>query len=317
MTTRSTISQYDLGELLSEEPVSEGNAPCFAVETSLGTYFVKSMARDQAATPALLFAVGQTLCELGVRQPRLHRTRSGGLVSSDGYALFDYLPGRSQQMLSDRQFENHVAHLATYNDALTRVPLVPATATIRDLTALTNHYRKATSIDYLVETFQPELHSLHLSESVRRVSVEALAILTDLRPSYEQLPKQLIHADIGPGNILFEGDDVVAFIDLTPEYGSHLYSLCMSLFWHCLYYTDKSPDVERIIRGLQLYANLRPLTPMDHNCVFPLLVKAVAFRLFSRLIANQQHPTFLPQSIDTIAQLMRALLEAREEIEHR
>jgi Ser/Thr protein kinase RdoA (MazF antagonist) len=44
----------------------------------------------------------------------------------------------------------------------------------------------------------------------------ALAQLAESAPLIDALPSRLIHGDIGPDNVLMDGDDVVAIVDFTP-----------------------------------------------------------------------------------------------------
>lgn len=306
--------EYDLGELLSASLASEGNAAGYKLQTSKGSFFAKAESSDPSML-RLYHAVETALNKQGVGQARLLATKNGSFLSTDGFSLYEWLPGSTTRELSDTQFVSHIAYLAQYNKALATVPLDDSTIGIEALTACSNPWRKAASLDYLLGPFREGLDRIPLSSETRETAEETLKALAELRPSHHKLPKQMVHSDVGPGNILFEGDETVAIIDFTPVYDSHLYSLCVTFFWHCVFPNPGDLPIERIKNGLNLYNREHGLTEIEKECFFGLLVKAVAFRLFSRLIVNREGGSFTTQSIEHMALCMRSVLDARSELE--
>ena len=49
------------------------------------------------------------------------------------------------------------------------------------------------------------------------------------------LPRQLVHGDIGPDNVLLDGEQVVAIIDFTPHVLPVLFAASTALYWYHVY----------------------------------------------------------------------------------
>lgn len=277
--------EFALGELLQLAVPPEGNAPARYLRTSRGEFLVKAgVNRDWAE---LYRIIEGTLNARSVRQARILPTRSGELVMEGGIAVFEWLPGRTVARPNDQQFLTHIDHLAAYNAALRQAPLAPCAA--EELRRPDGLWKKAASIEYLLECFRLDPVALAISLSVEATAARALAALAQERSRLLSLPRQLIHSDIGPGNILFDGEQVISIIDFTPAYEPHLYSLCISLFWHCIFIEEDGPAQTHIASAFHRYAQRHGLSPQEHACFFPLMLRAVAYRLFARLIARQEH----------------------------
>ena len=46
------------------------------------------------------------------------------------------------------------------------------------------------------------------------------------------LPRQLVHGDIGPDNVLMDGDEVIAIIDFTPLCEPVLFAVATAVYWY-------------------------------------------------------------------------------------
>lgn len=68
----------------------------------------------------------------------------------------------------------------------------------------------------------------------------------------------------------------------------HLYALCMSLFWHCLFDQPDAVAQPRIATAIELYVRHHGITGEERRCLFPLLVRTAAYRAFARLIARAE-----------------------------
>lgn len=258
--------------------VLEGDVePAYKIETTTGRYFVK---RDHSLPEFFPFyhQVAEQLNARGVRQARLHTRPGKGFLSPDGYAVYEWLPGRGTERPSERQFNNLMHYFARYNQALRELP-VPAW-----VTRWKNPWDKADSLTYLLDHFAQRRPELHLPAGIDPVVDRVLAFLEQTRPDLEVLPKQLVHGDVGPGNILYDGQEVVAIVDFTPYAESHLYSLCVCLYWHCVYFQPGfQPDYQGIIRSLRAYAAGYPLLNME-KALFPVLFAKAAARMFFVLL---------------------------------
>src|SRR5262249_4707388 len=49
------------------------------------------------------------------------------------------------------------------------------------------------------------------------------------------LPSQLVHGDIGPDNVLMDGDEVVAIIDFAPFFQPVLFAIASAVYWYHLH----------------------------------------------------------------------------------
>src|SRR5262249_37552874 len=63
----------------------------------------------------------------------------------------------------------------------------------------------------------------------------ALACLADHQSALGALPRQLVHGDIGPDNVLLDGEQVVAIIDFTPHVQPVLFAASSALYWYHVY----------------------------------------------------------------------------------
>jgi Ser/Thr protein kinase RdoA (MazF antagonist) len=64
-------------------------------------------------------------------------------------------------------------------------------------------------------------------------------------PLISALARQLVHGDIGPDNVLMDGDDVVAIIDFSPHHQPVLFAVATAIYWYHVYGHD-APDTAAI-----------------------------------------------------------------------
>jgi Ser/Thr protein kinase RdoA (MazF antagonist) len=112
-------------------------------------------------------------------------------------------------------------------------------------------------------------------------------LLRELSETLPHLPKQLIHRDPHPGNILFEGEKLSGFIDFELSVrGIRLWDPC-----YCatgiLSEAEDLPSAERgwieLLRGiLRGYHGLNPLIEAERRAVFPVLcaIQAICIAFF-------------------------------------
>lgn len=303
---------FELGEPLASAKVADGNSPVFRLRTSRGTFLIKSADRTPTGWPELYHRVEQTLNAHGVRQARILSTLGGTFVSHEGYLAFEWLPGRTVDLPSPEQFADHVEHLAHYNRALRRVPLTAEE--ISRLTVPKDIWSRAACLDYMIDQFRLDPLGLGLTDETTAIVLRVLSVLGQWRPRLAHLPRQLVHSDIGPGNILFDGDRVVSIIDFTPACESHLYALCMSLFWHCVFGQSEPEARQRIAAAASLYVRCHDTSAEERCCFFPLLLKSAAFRVFARLLAraesglDREAPPFHPGSTERMVGCVERIL---------
>jgi Ser/Thr protein kinase RdoA (MazF antagonist) len=262
--------EFGLGEPLAAERLTGGAAGTLKLRTANGAFVVKRV--TDARELALYHQVEATLNQAGVRQARLYTTQSGHLVASTGHAVFEWLPGRWVTYPTRAQSAALMRHFAAYNRALRAVQVPPF------VTEWYNPWKKANSLDFVLHHLPAQLVRLPLSPGFVAAATAALRLLAERRTELEQLPKQLVHGDIGPGNVLYGPGHRAVIIDFTPYHESHLYAVCVALYWHHVYPTEGQPDIERIGQDLATYAARHPCSPEDKR-LFPVVFAKAATRI--------------------------------------
>jgi Ser/Thr protein kinase RdoA (MazF antagonist) len=278
---KRVADEFGLGEPLGAEELTGGAAGTLKLRTASGIFVVKRVV--DVYELALYRQVELVLNQANVRQARLHTTLAGGLVASTGQAVFEWLPGRWATSPTPAQSAALMRHFADYNRAIRAIP-VPPFVTVWD-----NPWRKADSLDYLFRHLPEHLAQLSLSPAFVATATAALRRLAERRAELERLPKQLVHGDVGPGNVLYTPDHRAVIIDFTPYDEPHLYGVCVALYWHCVYPTNGQPDLARIGEDLAFYATRHPLTP-DDKLLFPVIFAKVATRILTvPLLLHLEH----------------------------
>jgi Ser/Thr protein kinase RdoA (MazF antagonist) len=219
---RSAQACYDVGALLSLDRLSAGGAAVRKVTTSAGTYLLKPAWRH--ADIALLAEL-PALRPHGVRQPEVIRTRSGQLVTPGGYFLQEFLPGEPELRPSGPQVLAVMRAVGSLHVALGRltvgyepdrgsmfVQVTDPSFLIAELPGLLRHYGMATG-----------------------PAGTAIAVLAEHQAALGVLPRQVVHGDIGPDNVLLDGEHVVAIIDFTPHVLPVLFAASTALYWYHVY----------------------------------------------------------------------------------
>jgi hypothetical protein len=129
-------------------------------------------------------------------------------------------------------------------------------------------------------------------------------LLADSLDLLNHLPKQLIHSDLGPGNIIFAGGEVKSIIDFTPAYEHEFYSVAQFLYWTCLWDFERDRSYRRIKFALDA----------GKDVLFAYLVKACMFRFLGPALNMQRSGTFEParlarrlSALDHLFAIRRAL----------
>lgn len=227
--------EFSLGAVLGASHLAGGGPEVFLLRTSQGSYVVK---RPWNVEDVELYAVVERhLNAGGIRQAR-QLAAAGAYVASTGQAVQELLPGRIVDPPSPAQTRHTLRHLRAYDAALASVA-VPAWLTERDTI-----FTRVTRIDYLLSTLPS------LLESPRQLA-PVFTTLENSATALEAQPKQLVHGDLGPDNVLVEGDEVVAIIDFTPFHDSVLLGLASATYFFQL--LGAAPDRQAIEASFATY----------------------------------------------------------------
>jgi homoserine kinase type II len=223
------LREYDLGRLVSAAPLSGGNASVLHVRAEGGDFVLKPAFRPSDVE--LQAGVARYLSDRGVRQALVRPTRAGAVVSEDGYFLQEFLPGAIAARPTEGQTLAAMAAIGAYHRELAGYP----GSYVPDADSL---WQRVADPDYLVTALPGLLAGRGLAGRAELAGVHAL---DQARPVLAALPQQLVHGDIGPDNILMDGDEAVAIIDFTPHLRSVLLAACTALYW---YHVIGRPEVD-------------------------------------------------------------------------
>jgi Ser/Thr protein kinase RdoA (MazF antagonist) len=218
----SALECYDIGVVLSLDRLPAGHPAIRKVTTSAGAYLLKpAWRRADIALLAELPALGAH----GVRQPEVIRTRAGELVSPEGYFLQEFLAGELELKPSDAQVLAVMRAVGGLHAALSRLSASyePDWGSV---------FVQVTDPGFLVAELPGLLR--HYGLATRSTST-AIACLAEHQAALGGLPRQLVHGDIGPDNVLLDGERVVAIIDFTPHVLPVLFAASTALYWYHVY----------------------------------------------------------------------------------
>jgi len=199
-----------------------GQAPARAVTSPAGRFLLKPAPRR--ADVALLADLRRLAAD-GIRQPAIIATTAGELVSPDGYFLQEYLPGEPELHPSAMQTRAVMRATGHLHAALGRL----AVEYEPDRDSL---FVRVTDPGFLTAELPGLLR--HYRMASRATSI-AIAVLTERQGALRALPRQLVHGDIGPDNVLLDGDQVVAIIDFTPHVLPVMLAASTALYWYHVY----------------------------------------------------------------------------------
>jgi Ser/Thr protein kinase RdoA (MazF antagonist) len=219
---RLALACYDIGALLSLERLPAGHPAIRKVSTSAGTYLLKPAWRH--ADIALLAEL-PALLPHGVRQPGVIRTSSGQLVTPGGYVLQEFLPGELELNPSGPQVLAVMRAVGSLHVALGRL-------TARYEPDRGSVFVQVTDPSFLIAELPGLLRHYGLANEPTGT---AIAVLAEHQAALGLLPRQLVHGDIGPDNVLLDGERVVAIIDFTPHVLPVLFAASTALYWYHVY----------------------------------------------------------------------------------
>jgi Ser/Thr protein kinase RdoA (MazF antagonist) len=219
---RSALACYDIGAVLSLDRLPAGHPAVRKVTTSAGAYLLKPAWRR---ADIVLLAELPALSPHGVRQPEVIRTRAGELISPDGYFVQEFLAGEPELEPSDAQVLAVMRAIGNLHVALTQ---------------LSSGYEPDRD-SVFVEVTDPGFLIAELPDLLRHYGLatasagRALACLAEHQAALGALPRQLVHGDIGPDNVLLDGERVIAIIDFTPHVLPVLFAASSALYWYHVY----------------------------------------------------------------------------------
>lgn len=277
---RWLADEFDLGEPLAVVPLSGGGARVVRVETARGRFVVKPVWPTYDGD--LYARVARTLNARGIRQASPVLNRFGAAVSTTGHLVLEWLPGAIVRRPSAAQSEALFRYLSAYDDALSDIPVPESLATEDTI------FTRVVSPEYLLARL-PELFRRFAPAGYDEGPVRAaLSELESAAPDIAELPSQVVHGDVAPDNVLYDGDDVVALIDFTPFRESVLFGVCTTLFWYHVSGHPDGPSVARIRSGLAAYAERRPWSALELRLWPAMLVREGLRRLATPLAGAEE-----------------------------
>jgi Ser/Thr protein kinase RdoA (MazF antagonist) len=183
----------------------------------------------------------------GVLQPAIIRTRSGELVSPGGYFLQEFLAGEPELEPSGAQVLAVMRAVGGLHVALSRLAVryEPDPGSV---------FVQVTEPDFLLEELPGRLRHFGLATSQAGA---AIGFLAKHRSAIGALPRQLVHGDIGPDNVLLDGEQVVAIIDFAPHMLPVLFAVSSALYWYHVH-GKHAPSAAGLAASRAAVAEARP-----------------------------------------------------------
>lgn len=207
----SVAGEFGLGRVRDITPVP-GHRDVVRLAAERGVFLVRPAG---PADPALYEQVAARLAQAGLRQAMPVRTAAGALVGTSGLVVQEFLPGTASLSPTPAQALSTMRHIGAYHSVLATISFPAAEPTL---------WTRVAEPRYLLA----ELPGRRLGDAV----LTALDHLAGALPRIGELPRQLAHGDIGPDNVLMDGDDVVAVIDFTPVHQPVLFAVATAIYWY-------------------------------------------------------------------------------------
>lgn len=290
------VDEYGMGRLIRMEAVSGGGPQVRKMITATGGFLVKPAYR--AFEWDLYATVEKTLNDRDVRQARLVRTTTGAAVSSTGHVVLEWLNGSVSLHPSEQQVGATFRHVAHY------------TAALADITVPTELINNETIFTQVVDAawLQQNLSRLCQFLPVDWDRTPVRSAQAHLRQLTE-LPDQLVHGDIGPDNVVYDGGTVVAIIDFTPFPAPALFGLCTALYWFFVHGRSE-PDLADLREAVAAYETIQPLSPVEREALPAMLIKESLRRLATPLALAERDAA--PVSIPSIRHRYQAVVALAE-----
>ncbi len=245
----SALASYDIGAVLAVDRLPTGGRAVRKVTTSAGAYLLKP---DWRRADVALLAELPALASHGICQPAIIRTAAGELISPDGYFLQEFLAGQPELEPSDAQVQAVMLAVGELHVALRRLSIgyEPDQDSV---------FVQVTDSGFLIEQLPGLLRQYEL---VTPPVETAIAYLAEHHAALGTLPCQLVHGDIGPDNVLLDGDQVVAIIDFTPHVLPAMFAASTALYWYHVYGQQQVPAAD-LTASWAAIARAQPWTPAE------------------------------------------------------
>jgi Ser/Thr protein kinase RdoA (MazF antagonist) len=259
-------AEFGLGRVLGAERLPGGHRDVTRLITSGGTFVVKP--QSDPAVAELYEKAALVLAAAGIRQATPLRTIAGSLVSASGHSVEEFLPGRACLAPTTAQAAAAMRHVADYHAALALLPAAAGPGIPETV------WTRVASATYLVGEL-PGLLRRHGPARADPVVTAALGHLEGALPQIAALPRQIVHGDVGPDNVLMDGDEVVAIVDFTPHHEPVLLALATAVYWYHVY-ARGDLDLDSIRASL---AGYRPWTDAERAAWPGMLILEALRRL--------------------------------------
>ncbi|NOU94337.1 phosphotransferase [Paenibacillus sp. LMG 31456] len=297
-------NEYDVCEILELQDMSK-SSPCYQIVTAETSYVLKQVERlDFLKT---YHKVQNVLNNQGLLQGRLIPTRENELMSKTGYSLIEYVPGEALEEYNDEQFISIIKYLYKYNQILREVPF--EANEIEEV----NNWDKVKSVVFICHKVEEILNEFELEEKSKFLLKNAKKVLSDHADYFNRNNKQLIHSDLGPGNIVFCNNKIQTIIDFTPEYENELYSLSQFLYWTCLWDFSESTSLDRIRSTLKIYFN-EDVPQEIYEGLFLYLLKACMFRIMGPILNDTHNGVLNMSKVKKRMSALESLFNIRQKI---
>jgi len=258
-------AEFGLGRVLGAERLPGGHRGAIRLITSGGTFVVKP--ESDPAVADLYEKAALVLGAAGMRQATPLRTIAGSLVSASGHGVEEFLPGGICLAPTAAQAAAVMRHVADYHAVLATIPAAAGNGIPETV------WTRVASARYLVDEL-PGLLRRH-GPAADPVVTAALGHLERALPQIAELPRQIVHGDIGPDNVLMDGDAVVAIVDFTPHHEPVLFAVATAVYWYHVYGRgDLDLDAMR-----ETLAGYRPWTGAERVAWPAMLIREALRRL--------------------------------------
>ena len=238
-------AEFGLGSVAEVSPLAGARSTAIRLTTSDGVFVVKPL--QETDDPELAEEVAVALNKAGLRSPQPLRSVAGRLVSDSGHGVTEFLPGQVYLSPTKAQASATMRYLADYHAVLADVPVPSALMTSDTL------WTRVTSPEYLLQQLPELFGRFGPRNGALRLVEAALGQVETSLPLMRSLDRQLVHGDVGPDNVLMDGDEVVALIDFTPHYQPVLFAVATAAYWIHVHGRPE-PDTEATWSGLMAAA---------------------------------------------------------------
>ncbi|QVK19077.1 phosphotransferase [Mycoplasmatota bacterium] len=266
------------------EKVESGSGSTYLIKTFKNQYIGKLNNRKSIIN--IYEKVEPILNKQGINQCKVIRSNKNLLTVND-FVLYTYIPGYTYHQFNPIQEKNALLYMKKYHQILKTVPFV------EDELPLENHWDKMRSIDYLINELTPITNDKDIHKGID--------ILSQYKYVLKNLPKQLIHSDLGPDNFIFNQDEVISIIDFTPDYNHELYSLGHFIYWNYLWDNHNIQKID-LLNYFHYYKEYSDL----EDIFLIILLHVALIRILGVLMID--HKKKINKRLDILRQLLKIIV---------